>query len=573
MNGRRNEFQAAERKSIKIVLVYALVAGLYILFSDSLVTMIFPDPEIIRRISIFKGLTFVAVTAALLYWQIRGYVLELQRGNEDLDRSRQRMENILASISDGFLALDSGWRFTFLNDRASAMLGCVGEDLLGKCIWEEVAGLEGSEFDRECRRAAAAGKPSTFEASLPRDNGSYSVHVSPYPDGISVYLSDIGERRRTEEAMARVLKLESVGLLAGGIAHDFNNLLTAILGNLELARHRTPRGSDTADLLRDAENATFRARDLTHRLLTFARGGAPVRKAADIRELVRESALLMQSGSRARCDIRIADDIWAVDVDAGQILQVLNNLILNGIQAMPAGGTLRIFARNLTVRREEPLPLHPGRYVLLTVADEGAGISQDDLRKVFDPYFTTKASGSGLGLTISHSIVRRHGGHIEISSEPARGTTVFVYVPASRDRVEATNASDGGAARGSGRILLMDDEEMVRKIGAAMLRELGYTVETASGGREAVERYRSAAEAGAPFAAVVVDLTVPGGMGGRECGEELLRLDADARVLVSSGYSNDPVMAEHARHGFRGTVAKPYRLEELGRAISEAIAR
>ncbi len=572
MGGGRKKIRVTTKRSFRIVFVYAVVSGLYILFSDYAVTSLFRDPEIIRRISTFKGLAFVAITAALLYWQIRRYAEELQRGNEDLDRSRHRIESILSSISDGFLVLDPEWRFTFLNGRAAQMLRRGTEELLGKRIWDEVAGAAGSSFERECRRTAATGKPATFEASLPPDDGWYSVHVSPFSEGISVYLSDIGERRKTEEAMARVQKLESVGVLAGGIAHDFNNLLTAILGNLELARCNTLPGSEAVDRLRDAENAALRARDLTHRLLTFAKGGAPVRKAADIRELVRESTLLMLSGSNVRCDCRIPDDVWPAEVDTGQIIQVLNNLILNGIHAMPGGGTLRIACRNLWAREGQPLPVDPGRYVVLTVEDDGAGIPEEDLRKVFDPYFTTKASGSGLGLAISHSIIRRHGGHIEIASSPGRGTTVSVYLPASLDRVAAPAASNDGPTRGSGKVLLMDDEPMVRNIGMVMLRNLGYTVETAADGAEVLARYEHAAETGAPFDAVVVDLTVPGGMGGLECAGRLLKLDPKARVLVSSGYSNDPVLAEYRRHGFQGRIAKPYRMDELAKAVAGALA-
>ncbi len=380
----------------------------------------------------------------------------------------------------------------------------------------------------------------------------------------------LSSMRQAEAERLRAQKLESLGVLAGGIAHDFNNILTAILGNLSVARHAEP-GDDVAEVLQDAEKAALSAKGLTRQLLTFSRGGAPIRKVTSLPEVLREAARFALRGAKARAEFSIAEDLWPAAVDEGQLSQVIHNLVLNADQAMPEGGVVAIRAENVELTGGEGRPLRPGRYVLIAIEDTGVGLSREQLDRIFDPYFTTKLNGSGLGLTSSYSIVKKHEGHVAVDSEPGRGTIFSVFIPASQAAVVPQPPRQDVLPRGKGRVLLMDDEEPVRRVGARMLQHLGYEVELAKDGDEALRTYAAGMEQGRRFDAVIMDLTVPGGMGGKEAMQKLAALDAGARGIVSSGYSTDPVMASYRAHGFCCVVAKPYRVEELGSALAEAI--
>jgi signal transduction histidine kinase/ActR/RegA family two-component response regulator len=381
---------------------------------------------------------------------------------------------------------------------------------------------------------------------------------------------EISERKRYEEELQKAEKLESIGILAGGIAHDFNNLLTGVLGNLSIARIRAPGAADIHENLSKAEKACLRARDLTRQLLIFSKGGAPIRKATAIAAVLRESAECTLRGSDVLCEFSLPDDLPPVDIDEGQIGQVVNNLIVNADQAMPGGGTLRVEARTVEVGPGDPLPIRPGRYVRVTVSDTGIGIPKEALPRIFDPFYTTKEKGSGLGLTTAYSILRHHDGMITAVSEPGEGTTFSLYLPVSRDAVPR----DAKPAENSrkGRVLVMDDEAMVREVALEFLGHLGYEGEAVVSGEEAIAAYRVAREAGRPYSAVIMDLTIPGGMGGKAAVRKLRDLDPDVRAIVSSGYSNDPVMADPGKFGFRGVIAKPYRMRELGEVVDQVLS-
>jgi signal transduction histidine kinase/HAMP domain-containing protein len=374
------------------------------------------------------------------------------------------------------------------------------------------------------------------------------------------YFRDITDLQRARLDLLKTQKLESLGVLAGGIAHDFNNILTAVLGNVSLARFQLGDPSKAELRLEEAEKAALRAKDLTQQLLTFARGGEPVKKVIALSALLRESAGFAVHGSAIRCDFELPDDLWSVEADEGQLSQVVHNLVLNAVQAMPGGGSLTIAARNLPAGEG-------GAFLLFRVSDTGTGISQDHLHNIFDPYFTTKPSGNGLGLATCYSIVKKHEGTIRVESEPGKGTSFFVTLPAS-DRVAPAQEPRPQAARnGRGRVMVMDDEETVCLFAAACLEELGYQVECAGNGSAAVELYRQRQREGTPFAAVIMDLTVPGGMGGKEAIALLLQLDPEVKAIVSSGYATDPVMANFRDYGFCAVLCKPYRLQELGEVL------
>jgi len=373
------------------------------------------------------------------------------------------------------------------------------------------------------------------------------------------------ERSRLE---TRIQKLESVGLLAGGIAHDFNNLLTAVLANVTLAKMQAREGEAIEARLEEIETASLRARDLTQQLLTFAKGGKPVKKLVCLEPVIRDSAALAVSGSNVQCRLRFADDLCSAEIDAGQISQVINNLVINAVQAMPAGGAVTVEAENIHIKPGSTIPVEAGPYVRVSVVDKGIGILPDHFERIFDPYFTTKQKGSGLGLTISHSVVAGHRGHIAVDSRIGAGTAFHVYLPASCESVAQPVGMKQMHVAGRGRVLIMDDEEIVRNICAEILKRLGYDVESVPNGQEAVERYEQRFKEGTRFDAVILDLTIPGGMGGREAVQKIIRLDPDAKVLVSSGYSNDPVMADYAGYGFRGLVPKPYSVQALSDAVN-----
>jgi signal transduction histidine kinase/ActR/RegA family two-component response regulator len=384
---------------------------------------------------------------------------------------------------------------------------------------------------------------------------------------------EIVERKRAEDELLRAQKLESLGVFAGGIAHDFNNILTAILGNLSFARMQLSPSHAIFRRLEECEKATVSATDLTRQLLTFARGGEPVKALIDSASLIREATTFVLRGLKVRSVLDLADGLWCVEADCGQLSQALHNLLINAAQAMCDGGEVKVSGVNETLEAGNQQMLPPGAYVKIIIEDHGCGIPQDNFGRIFDPYFTTKSQGSGLGLASVYSIVKRHGGTVAVASSVGVGSSFTIYIPASPDRLpdaEVTKKIAGAAA--GGRILIMDDEDFIREIVNEILRYLGYSVEVCADGNEAVERVQKAREDNTPFAAIILDLTVPGGMGGKEAASLILEIDPDAVLIVSSGYSNDPVIANFTDYGFKGVIGKPFDTStlawELGRLIN-----
>jgi signal transduction histidine kinase len=380
---------------------------------------------------------------------------------------------------------------------------------------------------------------------------------------------------RMHQELLRTRNLESLGFLAGGIAHDFNNILAAIMGNIGLCQMKLGPNHEIYPFLEAVDKATVRATKLTHQLLTFAKGGNPVKTLGSIAEVITTSADFVLRGSKVACQYELPADLWSVEIDTGQMSQVIQNLVINAIQAMPKGGTIDIHCQNVENHDGANKNLPPTTCVVITIHDSGGGIPQAVIAKIFDPYFTTKETGSGLGLAICHSIVTKHGGRILVDSSPGQGSTFTMALPAVLAKTgparEVIVDPILGIGQKTGRIMIMDDDEQIRDMTEKMLSLFGYEVVQARDGDEALTLYQKQCEAGAPVDLVVMDLTIPGGMGGQEAIAKLRQIDPKAKAIVASGYANDPVMAAYRDYGFEAGISKPFQLTELRNMIDRIL--
>jgi len=498
-----------------------------------------------------------------------------------LKESQQWLTTTLKSIGDAVIATDINGCVIFMNPIAESLTGWKQKEASGKHlkkIFNIINEKTGKQVENPVTRVLREGIVvglANHTLLISKDGTRRSIDDSgaPIKDengkiiGVVLVFRDVSEKRRIEQELMKADKLNSLGILAGGIAHDFNNILTATLGNIILAKEFTRPGEKIYERLIEAEKASLRAKDLAQQLLTFSSGGAPIKKTMFISELLKESALFALSGSNVQCEFSISNNLWAVEIDEGQINQAINNLIINAIQSMPEGGRIKLTAENVTVSEGEK----KGRYVKISIVDQGIGIPKEHLPKIFEPYFTTKQKGSGLGLAIVYSIIKKHDGYIEVETELGVGTTFKVYLPASLKNVFMRKGLKEKIQTGKGKILVMDDEELVRKVIGEMLVFLGYEVEFAKEGIEAIELYKKAKAQGQPFDAIIMDLTIPKGMGGKETINKLLEIDPTVKAIVSSGYSTDPVMTEFTKYGFKGFIIKPFKIKELGEVLYRVI--
>jgi two-component system cell cycle sensor histidine kinase/response regulator CckA len=506
---------------------------------------------------------------------------------KQLKEREQWFSTTLNSIGDAVITTDKKGFITFLNPVAEQLTGWKQSDVLHKKL------NEAFNIIYEDTRESVAEDPVSLALnyghveSLPnrailisRDGTERLIgdSVSPIRDenkeitGVVLIFRDVTDKRRLQEEIQKVQKLESIGKLAGGIAHDFNNILTAIVGNISLAKMKVNNDDRIFDLLDAAENAAFHARDLTLQLLTFSKGGTPVKKITPIHDLLKNATKFALRGSNVKCNLEIDEDLWPVEIDEGQINQVFNNVIINADQAMQDGGTITIRAENFPATlKNTTLPLKNIDYVKISIEDEGPGIPEKDISKIFDPYFSTKPKGSGLGLSISFSIITKHEGIMTAESKPGEGTAIYIYLPVFVKELQEKDTKVYKNTSTNQKILVMDDEQMLLDLGKRMLSSMGYRVEVAKNGNEALELYEKSMTDNDPFNLVIMDLTIPGGMGGKEAIVELLKIDPYAKVIVCSGYSNDPIIANFRDYGFVDALTKPFKISELDLKINELL--
>lgn len=533
----------------------------------------FKDGRVIERHSIPQYLDTQIVGRV---WSFRDISARI-RAEEGLRHNEEFLMDMFNSIQDGLSILDSDLNIIRINP-AMEKFG-YSQPIVGRKCYEVYHNRSAPCEVCPTRETLLTGKVGRIIRHPAIASESF-IEIQTFPlinrtsgqvEGVIEYVRDVTETKGAEEERLRLSNLESLATLAGGIAHDFNNILTAILGNIGLAvleLHNTDRSRDR---LSAAEKACLQAQKLAKQLLTFAKGGAPVKKMVSLEKLITESAAFTCRGSQVKSVFNLPDNLWPVEADPGQIGQVFQNLLINAIQAMPTGGSITVQGDNLVVEAGNDLPLDPGRYVKISVQDQGVGMPANYLSKIFDPYFTTKQKGSGLGLATAHAIVKNRHGHIAVQSKLEAGTVFQVYLPASDNKTLPLPAEDKGLFSGKGKILVMDDEAMVRQVLDKMLRHLGYGAEFARDGDEAIALFTQAQKSGEVFAAVILDLTIPGGLGGKETMEQLLKIAPGVKAIVSSGYSEDPIMAEFEKYGFSGIIAKPFKVAELSKILHQVI--
>jgi two-component system cell cycle sensor histidine kinase/response regulator CckA len=538
------------------------------------------------------SLSQMEVDQQKLYVAMARDVTERKRFEKEIAAEKESLAVTLRSIGDGVITTDVQGRILMLNNEAERLTGWSSSEAVGQPLKSVFNVALDLAAQARAQKSGYRNEAHSILLSLPdnatltaRDGSEQVIEqvASPIRDnknevtGVVLVFRDITERQRNEAERRKAETLEQLGLLAGGIAHDFNNLLTAIIGNISLASLLLPPDDEMATRLVDAKNASMRARDLAQQLLTFARGGAPIKKTASIGKLIQDTVSFSLRGSHSRSEFSFGADLWAAEIDPGQISQVIGNLVVNADQAMPNGGTLRVSCDNFHYNSSGgPVvsDLPPGDYIRIAIRDAGVGIPEDYLKRVFDPYFTTKPKGTGLGLATTYSIIKNHNGLITVESELHHGSTFTVYLPAAIHHelpVESTGAF-AQPISGSGRVLIVDDEEAIRALVDFTLSHLGYKVTQAATALEGVNFYRERFEAGDRFDAVILDLTLPGGMGGKEALKKLIEIDPTVNAIVSSGYATDATMSRYQDFGFRGVIAKPYEAAELGKIVHDVIS-
>ncbi|MCX5861684.1 MAG: PAS domain S-box protein [Deltaproteobacteria bacterium] len=509
-------------------------------------------------------------------------VTERKRAEEAIKESEEKYRLVVEHASEGIVILQD-WQVKYANPRLKTITGYSTEEIASMPL-RDIIHPDDFDLANKFRRQILDSEPVLGGHVAFRlfchDGTVMWTQVSGVlirwegKPGVLCFVTDITEARKMQEDLVKIEKLDSIGVLAGGIAHDFNNLLTAILGNVSLARLGLHAGDRRSERLGEAEKACYRARDLTQQLLAFAKGGAPIKQTVSLKGVIRDTIEFAVRGSQCTGDVFSDPDTWPVDVDPGQLGQVFTNLCINACQAMPQGGRISVRIENVVVTQGDPIALEEGRYVRVSVQDHGEGIAAEHQPKIFDPYFTTKPKGSGLGLATSYAIVKNHRGLITLESKLGEGSTFYIYLPASEAEIRKETDLEQPAEQASrGKVLLMDDEESIRSLVVDLLSMIGYEVEASRDGAECVQIYERSLKSDKPFDVVILDLTIPGGMGGEAAVKALLKIDPHVKAVVSSGYADAPIMAECRDYGFCDVIPKPYDVAELCRILERVMSQ
>lgn len=577
------------------ILLIAIGGGLFIIFLLFLLSMAIVDPikklvDVSRRIASGDLTSPVRIAAndemGDLAASFNDLVRKMRFSRGELEAEKERLAVTLRSITDAVITVDLRGKMILLSETAEKLCGMTQGDVQNK-DFTEIFSFEDMQFSpgedpylelikesrfsvrgrrRVLRSATGKLKMVIFNAAPIKDNNGDLL-------GIVVVLQDVTAEEKIREELNKVQKLETIGVLAGGIAHDFNNILTSIVGNVSLAKFKMAPDSEEFELLTEVEKTSMEAKQLTQQLLAFSKGGAPIKKVMKVGPLIKESVDFVSRGSNIVCSYKVGPELWTAEIDGGQIRQVFHNLTINAIQAMPKGGHLTVTARNILVQKEYNLPIPEGMYLLISFQDEGVGIPEENLPKIFSPFFTTKTMGNGLGLAGSYSIIKKHGGHMTLSSQVDVGTTFDIYLPATSQETEPDIPMSLDIVQGHGRVLVLDDESVVRSMFGQFLFRFGFDVVLTTSGEEAIEKFREAKTQGQLFLLVILDLTVRGGMGGKDTLRELQKIDPRVKAIVTSGYSNDPVMSQYQKYGFKGMLTKPFNFDELNIVIKQVLAQ
>jgi len=546
---------------------------------------------------IFKWGVVLTVLLALLlvvalYWT-RALQASVKERTEELERelaekeaaekkvreSEKRYRGLVETMTEGLAVMDREANLTFVNQRFCDFVGYEKEEITGKHASYLLSSENKEEFEKQWERRAR-GQSVLYEVSFVKKNGEHLdaiVSARPIMDESGTFMgsisvvTDITEHKKLEEEVIKARKLDSVALLAGGIAHDFNNILTAILGNLSLALATGDMSEETRELVKAAESASINAKGLTQQLLTFSKGGAPIKEETTVKDFIIESVDFILRGSKVRAEFEIEEGLPRIRMDRGQINQVINNLVINAVQAMPEGGTVYVYAERADVAEDEVNGLDVGEYVKISFRDEGIGMDKDVLEHLFEPYFSTKEEGSGLGLATSYSIIKRHGGIMTVTSGPGDGSEFSLYLPVSGEASKGASPSAAKEGKLSGRVMIVDDEKSVRDTLVRMLASLGIEALGCSGPRDAVAQYQKAIDNEDRFDAVILDLTLPGTGGGVDILDSLKKIDPEVAAVVSSGYAHDPVMANYEDYGFTAVMVKPYTMDKLAEIMGKVL--
>jgi PAS domain S-box-containing protein len=553
-------------------------------------------PRVFEWLAKRKNGDFFWIEVGLTYTHIReqGAVIAVTRdinqrkeSEKELAKEKERLAVTLRSIKDAVITIDMDGNVELINRVAENLTGWRRDDAIGRpvnSIFNLIHEQTGARIENPVEMILKTGKKMNLAAQtllVARDGAKYSIahygalirDKSDEASGVVLIFWDITEEIKMEEEFLKIKKLESLGVLAGGIAHDFNNILSAILGNINLANISVEPGSRVFRLLKNTEKAVIRATNLTKQLLIFSKGGDPVRETTSIKNLIKESADFVLHGSNVACSYGCKNDIWLVNIDPGQISRVIQNLIINAGQAMPDGGNIDIKCSNVSnVNKENANIFLEGPHVKIVIQDSGIGIPQSIIDKIFDPFFTTKAKGSGLGLATTHSIVKKHNGQITVVSEPNKGTVFSLFLPATLEKQKFTELETPMVSKPKHlKILVMDDDEMMLGVAEKMLSHFGHESVLVKDGDSAVNKYSDFLKQNTPFDLVVMDLTIPGGMGGVQAAKKIHQLNPNAKIIVASGYSNDSVISRYKDYGFCASIGKPYGMNDLVETINSVI--